>query len=279
MELFSKIIGNEENASYYRELRDKAVRDFQAAYFNSETNVVSTGSQAAYAFALHYRLVPEDARAKVFDNLLKEIERWEYRPSCGEVAWPFLIRTLSEFGRSDILWKMLQREDAPGYVHMLTKWGMKTLSETWDGPGSSMNHFMFGAIQEWFSSDVLGIRQSDESVGFKDIVLHPCPMIGKIDKAKGFYRSTHGRIDSDWEIDSSTGRFEWRVAIPTGTKGRLEIPVADETSEVKVRRLIGNSSSQLELDALYEESIGDNPNRKIVTVGSGIYVVESQLSK
>ncbi|MBQ4195139.1 MAG: hypothetical protein II622_03405, partial [Thermoguttaceae bacterium] len=173
--------------------------------------------------------------------------------------------------------KMLQREDAPGYVHMLTKWGMKTLSETWDGPGSSMNHFMFGAIQEWFSSDIVGIRQAEDSIGYKKSVLHPSPMVGKINRAKGDYRSQYGVIVSDWQVDESTGTFTWNVSIPSGATSQLEIPVADEKSSVSIKRVDGETCFDLPAETTYQEVRGDNPSRRVTTIGSGNYRITAQI--
>ena len=278
MAVFARILGKDEDAKYFDELRRQATDDFQKAYFNPETNVVATGSQASYAFALYFNLLPEEARDAAFANLLEDIEKWNYRMSCGEVAWPFLVKTLAGFGRNDVLWKMIQRDDAPGYVHMLKHWGMKTLSETWDGPGSSMNHFMFGGVQEWFSSDVVGIRQTDDSIAFSECSLRPSPMPGKINRAKGDYRSVYGVILSDWRVDESTGEFSWDVEVPTGSTAFLEIPVADENSSFSVEKKLDGKLVKLEaIDSVYKTAQGDNPSRRSVKVGSGEYRVLSQL--
>ena len=277
MAFFANLLGKDDDARYYEELRRKAISDFQREYFNPETNVVATGSQASYAFALYFDLVPKEARDAVFARLLEDIEKWNYRMSCGEVAWPFLIRTLADFDRNDVLWRMIQREDAPGYVHMLKEWGMKTLSETWDGPGSSMNHFMFGAIQEWFMSDVVGIRQTEGSVGYSEVLLRPNPMPGKINRARGEYRSNYGLILSDWRVDQSSGAFVWDVVIPTGATSRLEIPVANDAAQITVERISEDKSFKLESiasDFLQKSSY--SPLRRCVKLESGKYRIVSQ---
>ncbi|MGI6401107.1 MAG: alpha-L-rhamnosidase N-terminal domain-containing protein [Thermoguttaceae bacterium] len=278
MKFFALALGREGDVEYYDQLRRQAVVDFQNAYFDPESNVVATGSQASYAFALYFGLVPENARDDSFARLLEEIERWDYRMSCGEVAWPFLVKTLADFGRNDILWKMIQRDDAPGYVHMLTKWGMKTLSETWDGPGSSMNHFMFGGLQEWFSSDVVGIRQTNDSVAFAKSLLRPSPMPGKINRASGDYRSRYGLIVSDWRFDEASGEFEWDVEIPTGTASQLEIPVFDEDSSFSIAKLSDADSVPIEsVESTFKTAPDGNPSRRVVTLPSGRYRVVSQM--
>ncbi len=279
MAFFAEFLGKKEDAEFYRNLRDESIRNFQKAYYNPETGVVSTGSQAAYAFALYFGLVPEAGRAKALQNMIDNIESWNYRPSCGEVAWPFVIKTLSEFGRNDVLWKMLQREDAPGYVHMLTKWGMKTLSETWDGPGSSMNHFMFGAIQEWFSSDIVGIKQLDDSVAFNKPLLRPNPILNEISSAKGDYLSPYGKIVSEWRV-SSAKEFIWNVTVPTGVVATLEVPVIDEAAQISVQRLIGDQEfADVEVESSFKKSIGDNFSKKTINLGSGRYVIQSLLER
>ena len=278
MTIFANLLGKADDSKFYEELRRQAISDFQKEYFDPVTNVVATGSQASYAFALYFDLVPEGARDAVFAHLLEDIEKWNYRMSCGEVAWPFLIKTLASFDRNDVLWKMIQRDDAPGYVHMLKKWGMKTLSETWDGPGSSMNHFMFGAIQEWFMSDVVGIRQAGDSVGYAESLLRPNPMPGMINRARGDYRSNFGVIRSDWQVDQSSKAFVWNVVIPTGTTSQLEIPVADETVQVVVERVAGDKSARFNSVASeYKRGPSGAFSRRSVTLESGEYRIVSRL--
>jgi hypothetical protein len=106
-----------------------------------------------------------------------------------------LVQALANEGRSDVVYRMINRTDAPGYGHML-KLGFKTLSERWDKPGSSMNHCMFGHIQEWFQNSILGIRQAPDSIGFKRLRLRPEP-VGDLMSASGYYDSIRGRIRRD----------------------------------------------------------------------------------
>lgn len=278
MAVFANLLGKNDDVIYYEELRRQATNDFQKEYYDSETNIVATGSQASYAFALYFDLVPRDAREAVFARLLEDIEKWNYRMSCGEVAWPFLIKTLSSFGRDDVLWKMIQRDDAPGYVHMLKKWGMKTLSETWDGPGSSMNHFMFGAIQEWFMSGVVGIRQADDSIGYSEILLRPNPMPGKINHARGEYRSILGLIVSDWQVERQSRKFVWDFVIPAGTTARLEIPVGSESASVIIEKKSAEKSLKLDpFRSDYKPARAHILPRRLVTLESGEYRIVSQL--
>ena len=111
------------------------------------------------ATALYFDLVPDDQRPQLLAALVRTLEENGYRQTTGEVCFRMLVQTLADAGRSDVVYRMLQRDDPPGYGYML-KLGFKTLSETWNGPGSSMNHCMFGHAREWFQKSVLGIQQA-----------------------------------------------------------------------------------------------------------------------
>ncbi|MDO5307992.1 MAG: alpha-L-rhamnosidase N-terminal domain-containing protein [Planctomycetia bacterium] len=277
MAFFAQKLGKSDDARYYRNLYDEGRSAFIRAYWDAERSVVATGSQASYGFALAFDLVPEEGRAAAFENLLAEIEKWDYRMSCGEVAWPFVIRTLASFGRNDVLWKMIQRDNAPGYVHMLEHWGMKTLSETWDGPGSSMNHFMFGAIQEWFTSDIVGIQQTSDSVGFSELLLRPSPMPGKVERASGHFQTPYGDTSSAWSLKGASREFVWDVTVPFGAQALTSVPVKDEQTQVTIERVQGDATVTTQLTSQYESTSGDNPNRRLFRLGSGVYRITSAL--
>ncbi|MDO4586024.1 MAG: alpha-L-rhamnosidase N-terminal domain-containing protein [Planctomycetia bacterium] len=273
----AQMLNKSDDFSFYSDLMNQAKNDFQKAYYNSETKVVATGSQASYAFALYFHLVPEEDRDAVLTNLMADIEKWEYRQSTGEVAFRFLIRSLADAGRSDVLWKMIQRENAPGYVHMLKHWGMKTLSETWDGPGSSMNHCMFGHIQEWFMANILGIGQTENSIGYSEILLRPEPMKNEIKTANGHFWSIRGKIVSDWNVNGT--QFHWNFEIPGNATAVVQIPVVDEKSEYSIQmngsKLNLNSDGSQEIG--FEPSKNGNPARVILKLGSGYYQIDSTI--
>ncbi|MBR6436314.1 MAG: hypothetical protein IKS45_07390, partial [Thermoguttaceae bacterium] len=186
-------------------------------------------SQGGYAFALAFHLIPDDQRPKVVTKFIESIERMDYRPTTGEVAFVYLLRTLMEENRSDIAAKIIMRKSSPGYVNMLENYGMKTLSEAWNRPGESMNHCMFGHAQEWFTADLLGIRQTEQSCGFKELLLSPQPT-EQITDASGWYDSPNGRIESSWKC--ADGTFFWTFTVPENSMAVVCVPVDNEQSGV-----------------------------------------------
>lgn len=248
------ILGKPEDAKRYADLAQTATQDFLKAYYNSETGVVAQQSQAAYAFALGFHLIPETDRSKVMIKFIESIEKTGYRPTTGEVAFVFMLRTLMEENRDDVISKIIMRESSPGYVNMLVNHHMKTLSETWDGPGSSMNHCMFGHAQEWFVAGLLGIRQTDTSNGFKELLLAPHPS-KEILNAKGYFESRYGRITSDWNV--LNGNFVWRFTIPSGSTGIVCVPVIDEQTKVEFADKVSRLSRYKEGVRIYNLPAGE----------------------
>ena len=180
----------------WKRLMEVVRRDFLAAYYDDKNKTVSTGSQCALALGLYFGLVPGQDREAVLANLVQNLEKSQYRPSTGEVSFRYLVLALAQAGRSDVVFRMIDRTDAPGYGCML-KQGLKTLSERWDRPGSSLNHCMFGHIQEWFQTYLLGIRQMPGSTGFDKVLIDPVFPEG-LDWASGSFNSPNGRIDVKW---------------------------------------------------------------------------------
>jgi hypothetical protein len=168
---------------------------------------------------------------------------------------------------------MINRTDAPGYGHML-ELGFKTLSERWDKPGSSMNHCMFGHIQEWFQNSIVGIRQVPDSVGFKRLLLRPEP-VGDLTSASGHYDSIRGRIESQWRIEDRS--FHWRITVPPNTTAEVHVPTIDADnvteSDQPAAQAQGVAFLRVEPTRKTRESI----KRAVFEVGSGEYEFQSRL--
>jgi len=260
-------MGKKADAAEFEKLARQIKQDFIKAYYKSSEHSVATGSQASLATALYFDLVPEEDREKVLANLVAELEKWQYRQNTGEVCFRMLVQALAEGGRSDVVYRMINRTDVPGYGHML-KLGFKTLSERWDKPGSSMNHCMFGHIQEWFQSSIVGIRQAPDSVGFAGLILRPEP-VGDLTSASGHYDSIHGRIESRWRIED--GHFYWHIIVPPNTTAEVYVPTTDID---KVTENSGTAERSQEVRFLRRDG-----NRMVYAVGSGEYEFISRFSE
>ena len=256
----AELLGKKEDAEYFANLAESVRADFLDAYYDAGSHSVSTGSQAAISVGLHFGLVPTDDREAVLANLVRAVETMNYRPTTGEVCFRYMVRSLAEGGRSDVVYRIVNRTDPPGYGCMLRQYGLKTLSECWDKPGSSLNHCMFGHIQEWFQGNLLGIRQSESSLGFEHVIIAPTP-VGDLREAAGHYDSPRGRIAVAWK--SADAIFQLDVTVPGNTDAQIVLPVPEDATITE---------SGLPLDEAPGIRIkGLTPAGMILEVGSGRY--------
>ena len=217
----ASMLGKAADVSEFSALAKEVRDDFIAAYYKPKEKTVATGSQASLAVALHFGLCPEDAREALLARLVGELETNGYRQTTGEVCFRYLLLALADAGRSDVIYKMLDRTDAPGYGHMLKQWGLKTLSERWDRPGSSLNHCMFGHAQEWFTGYLLGIRQAPGSVGFERLHIEPTVVDG-FNGAEGYFDSPRGRVAVSWKRENDAIVLD--VTVPGNTTAEIVLP-------------------------------------------------------
>ena len=217
------LLNRQQDAQRFQTLAEEVRRDFIAAYYQEEKGSVATGSQAALAVGLYFGLIPEADRNRVLETLIAILERDAFKPSTGEVCFRYLLLALAEAGRSDLVYNIINRTDCPGYGWMLREFGLKTLSERWDMPGSSLNHCMFGHVQEWFQRHVLGIGQTEDSVAFEKLRIAPEP-VGDLVSATGYFDSPRGKISVSWRKEA--GQFRMELTIPGNTTAAIILPVS-----------------------------------------------------
>jgi len=154
---------------------------------------------------------------------------------------------------------MNSRDDRPGYGYILKK-GATALTEAWDARANSQDHFMLGHIMEWFYSDLAGIQQAPDSVGWKKIIIKPTP-VGDVTWAKAKYDSVRGPIVSDWRVDG--GAFKLSVSIPPGTAAVVLLPASASGSLTEDGKAIGGSP--------YVRSLPKQGDRNAIEIDSGSY--------
>jgi len=213
----------DDKADYkkYSTLSEKVKGAFLKEFYNPRTGIISTGSQTAYAMSLYTGMIADADKEKVFNNLVSTIKQNDYALTSGDIGYHFLVRVLSENGRSDILYKMNNRTDRPGYGYQLQQ-GATALTESWAAlTNVSNNHMMLGHLMEWFYTGLGGIYQDKNSVAYDKIIIAPKP-VGNIKWVKSDYRSPKGLISSYWRVKG--GAFELNVKIPERSMAKIIIP-------------------------------------------------------
>ncbi len=241
----AKLLSRPTDYEKYSSLATEVKEAFQKKFYDSETGLCSTGSQTSYAMALYTGILPEQDKEKVFTNLIDSIEHNDYALTSGDIGYHFLVRVLSENGRSDILYKMNNRSDRPGYGYQLEK-GATSLTESWAALSNvSNNHMMLGHLMEWFYSGLGGIYQDANSIAYRDIIIAPKP-VGDINWVKCSYNSPQGIILSEWELIGNT--FSLTIDIPKATSAKIILPDAYKNSTLEIVDLGIQKSVETEIE-------------------------------
>ena len=210
-------------------------------------------------------IVAAEDRDAVLAALVRDVESRGWAMTAGDVGFRFLLQALAQGGRSDVIYKMINQDEKPGYGYQL-KMGATSLTESWDANhSSSHNHFMLGHITEWFYKDLAGIDTDPAGPGFKKILIRPQP-VGDLTWVRASYDSIRGRIVSDWKREG--GKFTLELTVPANTTATVFLPARGPQRSAGRRKAAGQSSG---VQPLRQEA-----DRAIFAVASGEYVFESR---
>ena len=104
---------------------------FIREFYDAKTHRFATGSQCAQAIALEMGLIPEGDREAVLQQLVNDIHAHGDRLTTGDVGNRYLFGALIHNGQQELLYKMLNHYDVPGYGYQI-KLGHTTLTEQWN---------------------------------------------------------------------------------------------------------------------------------------------------
>lgn len=214
----AKLMNNSADVQRYTLLAASIKKAFNTAFFDKQKLQYDSASQTANAMALYMGLAEPKNKKAVTDALVKDIQNRNNALTAGDIGYRYVLRALEDAGRSDIIFDMNSRDDVPGYGFQL-KHGATALTESWQAYESvSNNHFMLGHLQEWFYAGLAGIKQTNNSVAYKNIEIRPQP-VGDVTAAKVTFISPYGQIVSDWKIIN--GVFELTVTVPVNTMANV----------------------------------------------------------
>ncbi len=222
-----ELTNHKEDAAQMNTLAAEVKKSFNSKFYNPNTKVYSTGSQTAMSMPLVVGLVDKENRKAVFKNLVDSITTSGKALTAGDIGFHFLVKALEEGGGSQLLFDMNFRNDVPGYGFQLKK-GATALTESWPALEEvSNNHLMLGHLMEWFYTGLGGIKQGENSVGFKNIIIRP-EIVGDLKWVKSSYLSPYGIIRSEWKKENNI--LEMKVQIPANTSAIVFLATSKEKS-------------------------------------------------
>lgn len=259
MSLIARVVGTRADAAAYAARAERLRTTINTRLYDQAKGHYDRGSQCANAMALALGLPPERERPRVLKALIDDIRARQDHVSAGDIGFHYVVRALSEAGRSDVLYAMLQRIDRPSYGHQLAN-GATALTEAWDAYSrSSQNHFMLGHIESWFFGGLGGVTVDCASDG-SAVRIAPQPVAG-IEYVKINFRSVFGPVAASWRREQSALVVE--VEIPAAASARVTLPTSDPRNVREGATSLGRARSV--------RAVSATDGAITVDIGSGRY--------
>lgn len=228
MSRIADVLGEKEDAAYYRELNGKICRAFEEEYI-SEDGKIKSDMQGVYVLALRNNLMSEELRPKVVNRLVEKIEENGGCLDTGFLSVPFIMDVLAENGRRDVAYQLLYQEKCPSWLYEV-KMGGTTLWESWaavsengDIEKHSFNHYAYGCVGDWMYRSLAGMKA--EEAGYRRIRIAPAYDCG-LEHVKCSLNTPYGRADVFWKKNGESISLE--VTVPANTEAVVVLPDGEE---------------------------------------------------
>ncbi len=261
-DLMAKIattLGKRKDQQQLEKLAGSIRNHINNKFYNREQACYLDGKQGANLFPLAFGIVPEGEKDRVFATVLKLLEQQKFHFDTGILATPLLLTVLTQNGRPDLAYTVMNQKDFPGYGNYILGKNATTLWENWDG-ASSHSHPMYGSVVAWFFNTLAGISSNPALPGKPDFVIDPF-VDNELTYVKASYESIFGGLSSSWrkEVDG----LEMDIEIPANSSALVHFP-CEHPEQVTEQ---GNSllhSDQFKLQ-------GKERGKVVFRVGSGKY--------
>ena len=217
----AQAIGKTQDAALYAEYAAGARREYQWMFL--QNGAPDTDRQAKLVRPLALGLAEDgEAKTALEHRLAQAVEHSGCHVGTGFLSTPFLLQTLTEAGRADLAYRLMENEDCPGWLYEVRQ-GATTVWESWEGPHAkdagvgSLNHYSPGSACQWLFDTVAGIRVDGEN----HFTIAPVPG-GTLTEASARYDSLYGTVQSGWK--RLGGRTEFVIELPPNTQAEVILP-------------------------------------------------------
>ena len=259
------VLGKTDDAKRHRTRSQQLKALINTAYYNKTAKLYDSDRQLSQAMPLLMGVVPQELREPVLKQLEDMIMvKNKGHLDTGMLGTYFLIQSLQDAGRNDLLYTIFNQQTYPGWGYMLSQ-GATTFWEQWNGSWSQI-HSCFVSPGSWFYQGLAGIRPDESGPGFKKIVIKPA-IVADLTWVNCGYDSAHGRINSNWKRDGN--KLTMNVTIPPNTTALVHVPAKDESAVTESGKPASNADG---VKFLRMEN-----NAATYSVGAGTYQFQSTL--
>jgi alpha-L-rhamnosidase len=224
----AEAVGQRNAAHEYRERAAQIAASYNARHFHGQSGYYGENqniSRFGNAFPLYLGMVPNEAQAQVFDNLLWDVTvaRGGVELGGGFFSTKYTIELLSREGRDDVVYDLFARTAYPSWGFMIEH-GATAIWERWEHKVgwemNSHNHPPFCSPDTWFYQGLAGVGESREEEGRRVFLVQPFlhPELTIVQAAQD---TPWGRIAVRWE--RGNGEIRVSLHVPGNCRALLDL--------------------------------------------------------
>lgn len=223
----ARILGKAHDAKRFDALADTIRNAVNARFLDAERGEYSTDRpdvgyrQTPNVLAAAFGITPPEPVHRVVDRLVEDIHAKGDHLDCGILGTKWILPLLTEHGHVDLAYRIATQRTHPSWGFWIER-GATALWEAWDLNSRSLDHHMYGSIDEWFFKYLAGINIAEP--GYREIEFKPCFPSG-LGSVAAHTDTVRGRVEVEWaRID---GLIRVDVTVPPNATGRVCLPRGD----------------------------------------------------
>lgn len=247
----ARVLGRAGDAEKYGRLASDIKAVFVRTFVHDSCRIEGD-TQAGYALALSFDLLPEPMRREAAERMVEGLARYDGRMSTGFQSTVRMMVELSRRGFHNVACGLASSHRLPSWGYSIDQ-GATTIWERWDGyvagrgfqdaGMNSFNHYSFGSVVEWMYRTLLGLNFDEEKPGYRHFYIRPMPG-GSLTWVRGEYRSMYGPIGINWKLER--GLMILTVRVPANAEATVYVPTTDASRVVESGKPVVPLRSEVE---------------------------------
>lgn len=209
-----------EAEAFARSEAAKYRESIRANLIDFDTMRVAGNCQSSQAMCLFYGVFEESEKNAAFAQLLQMIHDRDDHIDVGVLGGRVLFHVLTEFGHSDLAYKMITREDYPSYGNWVKRGATTLWEDFYPDTVDSMNHHFWGDISAWFIKCLAGIRLNPGKHDVNSLLIKPA-FVSALDHVSAYHIAPAGKIAASWKREGEG--IALNLEIPEGISAVAEL--------------------------------------------------------
>lgn len=223
-ETMFEAVGLGLHAGFARQLGSEIRDAVRKQYIHLDSMLVKSACQSAQAMGIYYDIFDTGEKPEAFRRLMEILHRDGEKFTCGFLGLRVLFHVLSDFGESELAYRMITDKTYPSYGYFAER-GDTTLPEQMlpdrERRKLSQNHHFLGDVVQWYMKYPGGIHVENSA----RVSVRP-RFISSLQYVKASHRLPAGEVRTAWR------REEDRIYLEVECPGEVACEVELENGYV-----------------------------------------------